>query len=317
MHPPSHLRSLQALELALRTGSLKAAAAQLAITPAAVGQRVKALEDYLGVDLVVRGRSGLQPSPELTGALPHLQAAFRELAQAADQLELQRGQVICIAAATDIVDLWLAPRLPAFLARHPNIKLEINGEGELPRRLNAPDCEVFFGPTDSAHVPDNGGGELLFHDHVLPVTSPENERRVAALGGSARLDGFPLLHVDFYREDPEAPRWPQWLASQGLARSAPERGIRFQRIKPAVDAVVANAGFAMCGIALLRESIDTGQLALPFPLRSGRRTSHAFQVRFRAEALQRPQSRRFRQWLLDEGAGTRRWLESCLTAPTD
>eukprot|EP01035_Chromulina_nebulosa_P040183 gene40183-54333_t len=85
MDPPSHLRALQALELALRTGSLTGAAARLAITPAAVGQRVKALEDYLGIDLLVRGRSGLQPTPELSGALVHLHAAFRELALAADR----------------------------------------------------------------------------------------------------------------------------------------------------------------------------------------------------------------------------------------
>lgn len=317
MDQPSHLRSLQALELALRTGSLKAAAAQLAITPAAVGQRVKALEDYLGVDLVVRGRSGLQPAPELSGALPHLHAAFNELAQAADLLELQRGQQIRVAAASDIVDLWLAPRLPAFRARHPNIALEINGEGDLPRRLGAADCEITFGPVGSTRSPEDRRGELLFHDHVLPVTSPENERRVAALGGSTRLEGFPLLHVDFYRDDPQAPKWPEWLASQRLTRTAPERGIRFQRIAPAMDAVMANAGFAMCGIALLREAIDGARLSLPFPIPTGRRTSYAFQVRFRAETLQRPQLRRFSQWLLDEGSETRRWLESCVGGPTE
>ena len=310
MHEPSHLRSLQALELALRTGSLTGAATQLAITPAAVGQRVKALEDYLGVDLVVRGRSGLQPTPELSAALPHLQAAFRELALVGELLELQRGQQIRIAAPSDIVDLWLAPRLPAFRARHPNIDLEINGEGELPRRVGAADCEIFFGPVGGARAPEDRTGELLFHDHVIPVTSPENERRVAALGGATRLEGFPLLHVDFYRNDPTAPRWPEWLRAQGLVRTAPERGIRFQRIAPALDAVVANAGFAMCGIALLGEAIDAGRLSLPFPMSTGCRTSHAFQVRFRAETLQRPQLRRFRQWLLDEGAVTRQWVES-------
>lgn len=310
MDQPSHLRSLQALELALRTGSLKGAASQLAITPAAVGQRVKALEDYLGVDLVVRGRSGLQPTLELNAALPHLQAAFRELAQAADLLELQRGQQIRIAAVSDIVDLWLALRLPAFRAKHPNIELEINGVGELPRRLSAADCEIFFGPVGSTCLPDDRRGELLFHDYVLPITSPENDRRVAALGGSTCLEGFPLLHVDFYRDDLHAPKWPEWLTTQGLTRTAPERGIRFQRIAPAMDAVKANSGFAMCGIALLREEIDAGRLSLPFPVQCGRRTTHAFQVRFRADTLQRPQLRRFRQWLLDEGSLTRRWLDS-------
>jgi LysR family glycine cleavage system transcriptional activator len=315
MDQPSHLRALQALELALRTGSLKGAAEHLAITPAAVGQRVKALEDYLGVDLLLRGRSGLQPTAELVGALPHLHTAFRELAQAAELLELQRGQRIRIAAASDIVDLWLTPKLPTFRAQHPNIALEINGEGDLPRRLAAADCELFFGPVGSERSPDERRGDLLFHDLVLPVTSPENERRVAALGGPTRLEGFPLLHVDFYRDDPRAPRWSDWLASQGLTRTAPERGIRFHRIAPALDALTANAGFALCGMALLREAIAAGLLSLPFPLKSGRRTSHAFQVRFRAETLQRPQVRRFRQWLLAEAAETRRWLDQGAAEP--
>jgi LysR family glycine cleavage system transcriptional activator len=77
-----------------------------------------------------------------------------------------------------------------------------------------------------------------------------------------------------------------------------------------MDAVMANAGFAMCGVALLREEIDAGRLALPFAVKCGRCTIHAFQVRFRADTLQRPQLRRFRQWLLDEGSLTRRWLDS-------
>ena len=54
MVAPTHLRSLQALELAVRRGSFVAAAEGLGITPAAVGQRVKALEDYLGVELLSR-----------------------------------------------------------------------------------------------------------------------------------------------------------------------------------------------------------------------------------------------------------------------
>ena len=73
---PTHLKSLQALELAVRTGSLKAGAEQLGITPAAIGQRIKALEDYLGLDLLARGRSGIRPTRELSAALAHISAAF-------------------------------------------------------------------------------------------------------------------------------------------------------------------------------------------------------------------------------------------------
>src|SRR5688572_1032311 len=110
MLAPSHLKSLQALELAIRTGSFKAAADRLAITPAAVGQRVKALEDYLGIELLERGRAGVRPSPELAAALPHLASAFASLESAARELDLQRGQELHVAAASDFAELWLKPR---------------------------------------------------------------------------------------------------------------------------------------------------------------------------------------------------------------
>lgn len=112
------------------------------------------------------------------------------------------------------------------------------------------------GPSATSALARTDPGELLFHDLVLPVTSPENEHRVEAKGGETRLEGFPLLHVDFYRNDPDSPKWAEWLASEKLVRTAPERGIRFQRVAPAVDAVIANAGCALCGIALLRGAID-------------------------------------------------------------
>src|SRR5215469_15423039 len=182
MPATSHLRSLQALELALRTGSLQAAAGELGITPAAVGQRVKALEDYLGVDLLVRGRSGLKPTASLAPALRHLGAGFRELDLAAGLLDLQQGSEIHIAAVSDFVDLWLGPRLAAFRTAHPNILFGVNGEGEAPLRLGRVDCEIAFGPP--------AGGDLLFRDYVAPILSPENTRRLAGLRETDRLEGF-------------------------------------------------------------------------------------------------------------------------------
>lgn len=308
MDVPHHLRSLQALELALRSGSLKTAATQLAITPAAVGQRIKALEDYLGVDLLVRGRSGLLPAPELVAALPHLQAAFRELARASDLLELQRGHEIRIAAATDLAELWLRPRLARFLAAFPNVVFRLNGEGEGPARPGPADVEIVFAAVEAVHG-DARPVDVLFRDYLLPLASVENERRIARLPRRRRLEGFPLLHVDFYREDPAAPRWPEWVRAHRLSRTAPERGIRFQRMVPALDAVLADAGLAICGIALLREPIESGRLRIPFGIEAGSWSEHAFQARFRAEGGVRSPLRRFRQWLNDEAASTRGWLE--------
>jgi LysR family glycine cleavage system transcriptional activator len=300
---PSHLRSFQALELAIRTGSLRAAAELLAITPAAVGQRVKALEDYLGVDLLARGRSGLRPAPALESALPHLAQAFRELETAAGLLDLQRGHEIHIGAAPDFADLWLKSRLAAFQVAHPNVRFCINGEGDAPLRLGHVDCQIDFGP-------EGGGAETLFADFLAPIGSPEITRRIAnSHDRRDRLEGFPLLHLDFYKDDPTVPGWPEWIAAQGMTRTAPERGIRFQRITTALEAVLADAGVAICGLALVGELMDDGRLSLPFPRSAGVRTVHVFQARYRGDALVRPQMKRFRDWLIAEAAVTAAWLD--------
>jgi LysR family transcriptional regulator, glycine cleavage system transcriptional activator len=299
----SHLRSLQALELALRTGSLKSAAADLAITPAAVGQRIKALEDYLGTELLVRGRSGLKASAALAPVQSQLAGAFRELESVAAMLDMQRGQEMHVAAPPDFADLWLKPRLGQFAQGYPNLRFCINGEGAAPLRIGPADCELRFGPMRESELTD-----LLFKDYVLPVGSAETTARVAGNTRRNRLEGFPLLHLDFYKDDPSAPGWAQWLRAQRLTRAEPNRGIRYQRIDTAVEAVLANAGFTLCGLALLTPLVDTGRLLLPFPVSTGSWTEHAFTARFRADALLRPPVRRFREWLVEQGAATRQWL---------
>src|ERR1700728_164871 len=299
----SHLKSLQALELALRLGSLRAAGRVLWITPAAVGQRIKALEDYLGIDLVVRGRSGLRPTSELSGTLEHLRAAFHELDTVATMLNLQRGDEIHVAATSDFADFWLKPRMGSFIAEHPHVLFCINGEGDAPLRIGQADCEISFGTQRP-----NARDELLFRDFVLPISSPENTRRISGVALRDRLEGFPLLHLDFYKEDRSAPNWATWIKTQRLKRTDPNRGIRFQRIKLALDAVRANAGLTICGLALLGPHIDDGTLSLPFAVSTGQWTHHAFQARFRPDALLRPQVKRFREWLVAQAAVTRDWL---------
>lgn len=302
----SHLKSLQALELAVRTGSFKRAGELLGLTAAAAGQRVKTLEDFLGVELVIRGRSGIRPTPELRAALPHLERAFAELGTVSRELDLQRGQELHIAAPADLVDLWLKPRLPKFRQAHPNILFCINGEGDAPMRLARVDCRIEFGaPQQAPEI------EHLFPDFIVPISSPANRDRTSRLPAQSRLEGFPLLHLDAYRDDPANPSWPSWLAANGIARSAPERGIRFRRIVPALNAVLADAGICLCGIALLEDKLETSAIALPYPLSRGILTSHEYVAHFPdAASANRPHVHRFRRWLAREAAKTNIWLRS-------
>ena len=301
----THLRALQALELAIRKGSLKDAAAELAITPAAIGQRIRALEDYLGFDLLVRGRSGTRPTKELDAAMAHLNAAFRELETVARLLEFQRVNEIHISADTDWADLWLEPRLAEFQAANPNTLFCINGVGDVPVRLGQADCEVWFGGERDGDTQD-----LLFHDYLQPVSSPVNTERIRVRPEDVRLEGFPLLHLDCYTADGGGIGWPEWIGQFGYRKTAPGIGIRYRKVMHALEAVYADSGFLVCGRSLVQPMLDDGRLQAPFSESEGAWSRNAYRVSFRHDALRREQTERFRNWLLGKASETQAELQN-------
>ena len=301
----THLRALQALELAIRKGSLKDAAAELAITPAAIGQRIRALEDYLGFDLLVRGRSGTRPTKELDAAMAHLNAAFRELETVARLLDFQRVNEIHISADTDWADLWLKPRLAEFQSENPNTLFCINGIGDVPVRLGHADCEIWFGDERDEEPQD-----LLFYDYLLPVSSPVNTERIRLRPKDVRLEGFPLLHLDCYTADGGGIGWPEWSGQFGYRKTAPGIGIRYRKVMHALEAVYADSGFMVCGRSLVQPMLDDGRLQAPFPKTEGAWSTNAYRASFRLDALRREQTERFRNWLLERAHETQDELGS-------
>ena len=298
MPAPTQLRALQALELAIRKGSLKAAAEELSITPAAIGQRIKALEDYLGYELISRGRAGIRPASEVQPALAHLGAAFRELETVTRILNFQRVNEIHISADTDWAQLWLLPRLEAYRAANPNVLFCVNGIGDVPLRLGDADCKVGFELEESAAV------DTLYRDYLLPVSSPTNARRISRLPEAERLEGFPLLHIDAYALRTNDLGWPEWVRRHGYRSTSAERGIRYQWVAQALESVYADAGFIICGLSLVRTQIDDGILTAPFPIDEGDWTQEAYKIRFSSQSLSRGAVRHFREWLLDEACNT-------------
>lgn len=300
----THLRALQALELALRHGSMKAAADELAISPAAVGQRIRALEDYLGYDLLVRGRSGIRATAELEQAIAHLSAAFRELETVSGILDFQRVNEIHLTADADFAELWLRPRLDRFRADNPNTMFCINGLGDVPMRLGDSDVEIRLSKETDA------GGEVLFRDYLAPVSSPTNTRRISELPDEARLEGFPLLHLDCYTVERDELGWEAWTSRFGRRSTAPERGMRYKRVQHALEAVYANAGLLICGLSLIRPELDAGRLSLPFPIAEGSWSDCAYSAVFRPAALRRAPIERFRKWLLTEARAEDEYLRA-------
>lgn len=286
--------------MAIRTGSLKAAAQALGITPAAVGQRIRALEDFLGTDLLLRGRSGLQPTPELEHALADLRIGFAALDRVTETLNFQRVSEVHIVADPDWAELWLAPRLPGFRASFPKILFCINGAGDVPVRLGSPDLRITYG---------GDAGEVLFRDVLVPVTGLDNPRRIADWNTALPMEGMPLLHLKSQQNSQDHPGWVDWFERFGLRESGTDRGVNYQHTRVALEAVRENVGFLVCGLSLVLADLEEGAIVAPFALAQHLIAPHPYRLITRTDTATRPPIQKFLTWLRGAAADTQTRIE--------
>ncbi len=124
------LNALRVFDAAARHLSFTRAADELAVTPAAVGQQIRALEDLLGVVLFRRTSKGLELTDEASAGLEALRTGFLHFEDAVQAMQAgQSSHVYTIAAPRDFFAVWLAPRLAAFRADNPDVRYAlVDGE---------------------------------------------------------------------------------------------------------------------------------------------------------------------------------------------
>ena len=117
------LNGLRVLDAAARHLSFTRAADELAVTPAAVGQQIRALEDTLGVVLFRRTTRGLELTQEGEAGLAALRQGFLEFEEAVRAMQAgQSSKTLTIAAPRDITAKWLAPRLADYARSDPELR---------------------------------------------------------------------------------------------------------------------------------------------------------------------------------------------------
>lgn len=120
------LNGLRVFDAAARHLSFTKAADELAVTPAAVGQQIRALEDMLGVVLFRRTPKGLELTPEADKGLDALRAGFLQFEESVRAMQSgQSSNYLTIAAPRDFTAKWLTPRLARFGAANPDVQFTL------------------------------------------------------------------------------------------------------------------------------------------------------------------------------------------------
>ena len=170
------LNALRVFDAAARSLSFTRAADELAVTPAAVGQQIRALEETLGVTLFRRTTRGLELTPEAASALPHLRAAFSSFEETVSRL--QEGQAstrFSIGCARGAIRHWLLPRLSPWLDQHPEASVQVVAlEAPVDFTQGNLDLALSFG-----RAPDADGvfGRKLVDEVLVTVVAPGGDMR--------------------------------------------------------------------------------------------------------------------------------------------
>jgi len=121
------LRALQCFIAAAEEGSLSAAARRLEVSVPAIGKMVSSLEHAIGATLVERSSRGLSLTADGRAYLDACRPLLERL-EAADAVVARAGSrpkgTLIVGAPGFVIQDWLLPGMPAFLARHPDIDVD-------------------------------------------------------------------------------------------------------------------------------------------------------------------------------------------------
>lgn len=287
------LRSLEAFEAIGRCGGVGAAAVDLGVSPGAISQHLRHLEEALGLRLLERrGRT-----VEMTswGRLYYQEiskgfAQFRNAQNVIDRARNAGG--IVLSALPSVASRWIGRKVFDWHSTHPEANIRIRGtENEPILGQDEADFRITYGSSISLHE----HYAELFTDYVVPVCAP---KLLAdhTLQRPGDILSFPLLHVFWERNFKPSPQWKDWAQFIGAPYDKVDSSLSFTLSSSAIDAAVAGRGFVLAQISMIAEEIERGSLIIPFDLRL--KLHESYWLAWDRAALQKPFAMDFKAWIL-------------------
>jgi LysR family glycine cleavage system transcriptional activator len=294
--PP--LNALRAFEATARHLSFKHAAEELFVTPAALSQQIKALEDLFGQALFTRKMRAIVLTPAGEALYPGLRLAFEQIRQSVGLLNrMPNDKVLVVSASPGFTAKWLAPRLWRFMQASPEIETRVSASFSL---ANFVTDGVDIAIRNSRRPTTGLWSRPLFPVTLLPVVSPRlvAEQGIAVAADLARVA---LIHDDMMGGVTGTPGWPDWFAAAGITAPPTGPNLRFTSPDHALDAAVEGAGALLAHYVMAYDDLRTGQLASPFGPRL--ETPHFFQLVTPDAHVRRPKVKAFIDWITAEAEG--------------
>jgi LysR family glycine cleavage system transcriptional activator len=213
---------------------------------------------------------------------------------------------VSVATFPSFASLWLLPRLQAFQQQYPDIDIRLSTTDVI---VDLDDAELdvairYCHPDDAPRNAARLFGEVL--SPVVGAGMLERARNglVPPLTRPRDLAQHTLLEEDDYRPSAEFLRWRHWLQTQGEGQLQPQRWIYLNFTYQQIQAAMAGQGVALGRLAMVVESLISGDLVEPFG--PERRISSPYTYwAAPGGGPGRPEVQLFFDWVVAQGALTR------------
>jgi LysR family glycine cleavage system transcriptional activator len=275
---PSYLGALIYFHHAAEALSFSRAAEALNVTPSAVSHRITALEEALGKRLFerrVRQVHLTRDGRELARATARI---WDELQAVTEQLAAQ--EVLRVSVGPYLSSQWLLPRIGAFEAQHPGLRVDLIHVIGPPERGQA-DVSILWADLGQPGT----SGRQLFDTRAIPVAAPGLQ-----LPGDFWTGALPPIH---YRD---RSTWRHGLAAAGAPEGYAELGEVLDEPHIVLEAAAYGRGIAIGFLPFIGKFFEQGRLvpAAAQAVRSSRGYLLAEQ------APGRPMARAFADWVSRE-----------------
>lgn len=280
------LGALRVFEAVASRLSFSAAADALNVTPAAVSQKIKSLEDYLQLQLFRRNGRRVEVTDEGLELLPGVRSGLDELEAAMQHMKQhRRSGPLQISLLASSLQMWLLPRIHAFRRQCPDVTPRFHTSRDpVDFSRAAIHVALRFG---RGHYP-NRHVEKLLDEWLVPVAHPDRINQFGLLERGTDLDKMPLLDSD---DEP----WRVWQQAEAQ-REWQSRAPNIDDSAGLLAAAEEGLGFALARWTLVARALQKGTLKLAgsevLPYGS------AYYFVCPAPYLAMPKVAHFRDWLI-------------------
>lgn len=286
-YPP--LKALLAFDAAMKHQSFAKAAVELSVTPGAIGQQIRNLEDWLGTDLFVRSVRQVQPTASAHGYWAEIQPALRRIYSASHALRSPRSDEVRLSMPPSLAAKWFARRMGRLMTLHPHIVLYLSASAELTDFASEPAglaIRYFDGKDPQLEA------ALLCRDDARLYCSPDYAARLN-LDSPNDLARATLLHSTMH------PHWDEWLGTFSTLTKPAIAAIPVQHFDMslvALETARQGQGVVLSSALLTEDEVEQGSLIEPFPCRLP--LARAYYVVHRRGAALSPAARQVAEWLM-------------------